>query len=95
MRPGDIHTHMYNDRQLEIVDRFTGKVQPYMVEARRRGVLFDLGPWRRQLPLARGDQGDGPRIPARHDQHGSSRLEHHDSRIGHAELYFEDDGCSA
>jgi dihydroorotase len=43
MRPGDIHTHMYNDRQLELIDRFSGKVQPYMIEARRRGVLFDLG----------------------------------------------------
>ncbi|MCC6540292.1 MAG: amidohydrolase/deacetylase family metallohydrolase [Bryobacterales bacterium] len=43
MRPGDIHTHMYNDRQLELLDRFSGKLQPYMIEARRRGVLFDLG----------------------------------------------------
>jgi dihydroorotase len=43
LRPGDIHTHMYNDRQLELIDRFTGKVQPYMLEARRRGVLLDLG----------------------------------------------------
>jgi dihydroorotase len=43
MRPGDIHTHMYNDRQLEVVNRFTGKLEPYMMEARRRGVLFDLG----------------------------------------------------
>ena len=43
LRPGDMHTHMFNDRQLEVVDRFTGKVQPYMFEARRRGVLFDLG----------------------------------------------------
>jgi dihydroorotase len=43
LRPGDIHTHMYNDRQIELLDRFTGKVQPYMVEARKRGVLFDLG----------------------------------------------------
>jgi dihydroorotase len=43
MRPGDIHTHMYNDRQVEIIDRFNGKVQPYAIEARRRGVLFDLG----------------------------------------------------
>src|SRR3954447_5551062 len=43
LRPGDIHTHMYNDRQLELVDRFTGKVAPWMVEARRRGVLFDVG----------------------------------------------------
>ena len=43
LRPGDIHTHMFNDRQVELVDRFTGKVQPYILEARRRGVLFDLG----------------------------------------------------
>jgi dihydroorotase len=43
LRPGDIHTHMYNDRQLELVDRFTGKVQPWMIEARKRGVLFDVG----------------------------------------------------
>src|ERR1700722_3257554 len=43
LRPGDIHTHMYNDRQMELVDRFTGKVQPWMIEARKRGVLFDIG----------------------------------------------------
>lgn len=43
LRPGDIHTHLYNDRQLELLDRFTGRVQKYMHEARRRGVLFDLG----------------------------------------------------
>jgi len=43
LRPGDIHTHMYNDRQIELIDRFTGKVQPWMAEARRRGVLFDVG----------------------------------------------------
>ena len=43
LRPGDIHTHTFNDRQVEVIDRFTGKVQPYIWEARRRGVLFDLG----------------------------------------------------
>ena len=43
MRPGDMHTHMYNDRQVEIVSRFNGKVQEYAIEARRRGVMFDLG----------------------------------------------------
>ena len=43
MRPGDLHTHSYNDRQIEIISRFSRKVQPYMLEARRRGVLFDLG----------------------------------------------------
>lgn len=43
MRPGDMHTHVFNDRQLEVVDRVTGKLQPYIAEARKRGVLFDLG----------------------------------------------------
>jgi dihydroorotase len=43
MRPGDIHTHMYNDHQLELLDRFSNKVQPWMWEARKRGVLFDVG----------------------------------------------------
>jgi dihydroorotase len=43
LRPGDIHTHMYNDRQIELIDRFTGKVEPWMTEARRRGVFFDVG----------------------------------------------------
>ena len=43
MRPGDIHTHFYNDRHVEILDRRTNKVQPYMHEARKRGVIFDLG----------------------------------------------------
>jgi dihydroorotase len=43
MRPGDLHTHFYNDRHIELVDRRTGKIQPFMYEARKRGVLFDLG----------------------------------------------------
>ncbi len=43
LRPGDIHTHMYNDRQMELISRFTGKVEPWMMEARKRGVLFDVG----------------------------------------------------
>jgi dihydroorotase len=43
MRPGDLHTHFYNDRHLELLDRRTGQIQPFMREARQRGVLFDLG----------------------------------------------------
>ncbi|MBL8238773.1 MAG: amidohydrolase/deacetylase family metallohydrolase [Bryobacterales bacterium] len=43
LRPGDMHTHVFNDRQLELIDRHTGKMQPYVEEARKRGVLFDLG----------------------------------------------------
>jgi dihydroorotase len=41
MRPGDIHTHFYG-RLTPQIDA-SGKVQPYMHEARKRGVLFDVG----------------------------------------------------
>ncbi len=43
LRPGDIHTHTYNDDQLDLIDRFSGQVTPVAWEARKRGVLFDLG----------------------------------------------------
>ncbi|MBI3696186.1 MAG: amidohydrolase/deacetylase family metallohydrolase [Acidobacteria bacterium] len=43
MRPGDLHTHMYNDEQLELVDRASRKLTEAVIEARKRGVLFDLG----------------------------------------------------
>ena len=41
MRPGDIHTHFYarGTPQLDAQK----KLQPYMLEARKRGVLFDVG----------------------------------------------------
>jgi len=41
MRPGDIHTHFYG-RLTPQLDA-SKKVQPYMLEARKRGVLFDVG----------------------------------------------------
>ena len=59
MRPGDIHTHMYNDRQLEVINRFNGKLEPYMMEARKRGVLVRSRTWWRQLPVAGRNQGNG------------------------------------
>jgi len=41
MRPGDIHTHIYA-RHIPSIDE-TGKVYDYIWEARRRGVVLDLG----------------------------------------------------
>ncbi|MEZ5353851.1 MAG: amidohydrolase/deacetylase family metallohydrolase [Bryobacteraceae bacterium] len=41
MRPGDIHTHFYG-RLTPQLDA-NKKVEPYMREARKRGVLFDVG----------------------------------------------------
>lgn len=41
MRPGDIHTHFYGRLTPQLDDN--KKLQPYMNEARQRGVLFDVG----------------------------------------------------
>ena len=41
LRPGDIHTHVFA-RQFPVIDD-CGKVQPWMWEARQRGIWFDLG----------------------------------------------------
>ena len=41
LRPGDIHTHVFA-RQFPVVDD-GGNVEPYMFEARERGIWFDLG----------------------------------------------------
>ncbi len=41
LRPGDIYTHCYIDR-VPMLDEH-GKLLPYLLEARKRGVLFDVG----------------------------------------------------
>jgi dihydroorotase len=41
LRPGDIYTHTYLDAVPMLDD--SGKVQPYLFEARKRGVIFDVG----------------------------------------------------
>jgi dihydroorotase len=41
MRPGDIHTHFYGRLTPQLDE--ARKVQPYMWEARKRGVIFDVG----------------------------------------------------
>lgn len=41
MRPGDIYTHMYRKFDPTIDEK--GKVRPYLIEAKKRGVIFDVG----------------------------------------------------
>ena len=41
LRPGDIYTHMYLGR-VPMIDK-NGEVEPYLFEARKRGVIFDVG----------------------------------------------------
>jgi len=41
LRPGDIYGHMYSGNRRELLE--DGKVNPGMVEGRKRGVLFEVG----------------------------------------------------
>jgi len=41
LRPGDIYTHCYSGLRNELLD--DGKVNPGMIEGRKRGVIFDVG----------------------------------------------------
>ncbi len=40
LRPGDIYTHCYAGHRDEVVD---GKLNPAMLDGRKRGILFDVG----------------------------------------------------
>ncbi len=57
LRPGDIYTHLYLGA-VPMLDP-EGKVLPYLFDARRRGVLFDVGhgggsfQWRQAVPAVR------------------------------------------
>ena len=41
LRPGDIYTHCYSGLRHELLD--DGKLNPGMIEGRKRGVIFDVG----------------------------------------------------
>ncbi|MEO7652967.1 MAG: amidohydrolase/deacetylase family metallohydrolase, partial [Bryobacteraceae bacterium] len=41
MRPGDIHTHIFGQHNPQVDAE--NKIQPYMLDARNRGILFDIG----------------------------------------------------
>jgi dihydroorotase len=57
LRPGDIYTHLYLGA-VPMLDA-EGRVLPYLFEARRRGVIFDVGHgagsflWRQAVPAVR------------------------------------------
>ncbi|MGE3820335.1 MAG: amidohydrolase family protein, partial [Isosphaeraceae bacterium] len=61
LRPGDVSTHMYVGLERAKVPLFDsqGKLLPYLGEARKRGVLFDVGhgfesfPWEQVVPAVR------------------------------------------
>ena len=45
LRPGDIYTHVYTDlkRRDPIIDPSTKKLKPFIKEARKKGIIFDVG----------------------------------------------------
>jgi dihydroorotase len=45
LRPGDIYTHVYTDlkRRDPIIDPSTQKLKPFLHEARKKGIIFDVG----------------------------------------------------
>lgn len=43
MREGDIYTHAFHGYKSSVVDPVTQKLYPNVVEAKERGVLFDVG----------------------------------------------------
>jgi dihydroorotase len=45
LRPGDIFTHCFAqlDAREFIVDTATGKVKPFVIEAQKKGIIFDVG----------------------------------------------------
>ena len=57
LRPGDIYTHQYLSA-VPMLDE-NGKVLPYLFEARKRGVIFDVGhgggsfSWRQAIPAVK------------------------------------------
>jgi dihydroorotase len=77
LRPGDIFTHMYAHvrGRTPIVDA-QGRVEPFVVAARKRGVIFDVGHgggsflWRQAVPAAK--QGFFPDVVST-DLHAGSQ----------------------
>jgi dihydroorotase len=58
LRPGDIYTHVYSGLRREQLE--DGKINPALLEGRKRGVIFDVGHgggsfvWRVAVPLVKG-----------------------------------------
>ena len=56
LRPGDVYTHLYSGLRRELVE---GRVNDALLEARRRGVIFDVGHgagsfrWRVAVPIVK------------------------------------------
>ena len=77
LRPGDMftHTYAYAPEEREVVVDEAGKVKPFIFEAQKRGIIFDVGhgggafSWRQAVPAIR--QGFKPNVIST-DLHASS-----------------------
>jgi hypothetical protein len=78
LRPGDVLTHSYSGAP-NIAGKFTnivqdGRLLPAALAAKQRGVIFDVGPRRRQLRLHGGGGGAARRRRPRHHLLGHPRV---------------------
>jgi dihydroorotase len=55
MKAGDIATHIYNPKSNTVLDA-SGTLLPEVVEARKRGILFDLGPGKPSFSFANAEK---------------------------------------
>ena len=81
LRPGDWYTHMYTQR-VPYFDA-NGKLRPYLLEARKRGVKFDVGHGGGSFLVDQRDTGDSAGIPARLDLDRSAHRQHERRHEGH------------
>ena len=86
LRPGDILTHMYaHVRGRSPIVNEQGQVEPYVLAARKRGVIFDVGHgggsflWRQAVPA------DQAGLLSRRDQHGPAHRQPERRHEGHPE----------
>ena len=89
MRPGDVSTHMYK-RDVPLFDE-SGKLLPYLAEARQRGVKFDLGHGLGDFDFRSSFRPSGKGGSGR-DFHRSSRRQHEPRGEEPHQSDVEDDG---
>jgi dihydroorotase len=85
-RPGDISTHMYLDF-IHMLDA-SGKVLPYLFEAKKRGVIFDVGHGGGSFVFNQAARRT-PGFSARFHFYGLARWQHERGNEGHVERHVE------
>ena len=85
LRPGDIYTHQYL-RAVPMLDA-DGKLLRYLFEARKRGVIFDVGHGAGSFLVCPGNSRDQAGLSTRFDFDRSPHREHERGHEGHAQSH--------